>query len=273
MDLHSASEPVASCEGLRFSYGRAEVIRGVDLDVRRGELFALLGTNGAGKTTAMELLLGHRRPTGGTIRVLGRDPYRDRRSLAADVGVVLQEGGCAPELTVAETVRLWLRLHRRRHVVRAAGALLEEVQLRHRAAVRVRQLSGGERRRLDLAVALCGEPQLLLLDEPTSGLDPQSRAHTWAVLRERLRRGITILVTTHYLEEAEALADRVAIMHAGEVAVVGTVAEVRQSGSLADAFHRIAGRAEAPDPPGAVGDPPGAGDPTGEPGRDRGWLR
>jgi ABC-2 type transport system ATP-binding protein len=234
-------KPMAESVGLRFSYGRSQVVRGVDLDVREGELFALLGTNGAGKTTTLELLLGHRRPSGGTVRVLGRDPWRDRRSLAADVGVVLQEGGCAPELTVAETVRLWLRLHRRRHVVRTAGALLEELHLQHRAAVRVRQLSGGEGRRLDLAVALCGDPRLLVLDEPTSGLDPQSRAHTWAVLRKRLRGGITVLVTTHYLEEAEALADRVAIMHAGKVAAIGTTAEVRESGSLADAFHRIAG--------------------------------
>ena len=233
-------EPVLSCRDVRVSYGPAEVVRGVDLDVGRGEIFALLGTNGAGKTTTMELLLGHRRPTGGTVRVLGRDPYLDRRRLAAEVGVVLQESGCAPDLTVTETVRLWLRLHRRPDVARAGGELLDEVRLDHRAGLRVRHLSGGERRRLDLAVALAGRPRLLLLDEPTSGLDPQARSHTWAVLRNRVRRGTTVLFTTHYLEEAEALADRVAIMNAGTVAVAGTVPEVRASGSLAEAFDRVA---------------------------------
>ena len=266
MDLNTVTDPVVSCRDLRFSYGPAEVVRGVDLDVGHGELFALLGTNGAGKTTTMELLLGHRRPGHGRVRVLGRDPERDRRALAAEVGVVLQEGGCAPDLTVAETVRLWLRLHRRRHVARAARELLEELQLGRRAAVRVRQLSGGERRRLDLAVALCGDPQLLMLDEPTSGLDPQSRAHTWAVLQERLRRGITIVLTTHYLQEAEAVADRVAIMDAGTIAAVGTVAQVRGTGSLVEAFHRIAaGSAEPAMPANASG----TGRPTAPTGTER----
>jgi ABC-2 type transport system ATP-binding protein len=266
MDVHTMSDPVVTCRGLRFSYGHAEVVSGVDLDVGRGELFALLGTNGAGKTTTMELLLGHRRPSHGTVRVLGREPGRDRRDLAADVGVVFQEGGCAPDLTVAETVRLWLRLHRRRHVALATRDLLDELQLGHRAAVRVRQLSGGERRRLDLAVALCGNPQLLVLDEPTSGLDPQSRAHTWAVLRERLRRGITVVLTTHYLEEAEAVADRVAIMNAGTIAAVGTVPQVRRTGSLAEAFHRIAA---GPDGPGLPTGVAGPGRPTDAVGTER----
>ena len=247
VDIHS--EPVVSCRGMRFSYGAFEAVRGVDLDVRRGAIFALLGTNGAGKTTTLELLLGQRRPGSGTVRVLGRDPLRDRRRLTADVGVVLQEGGCVPDLTVAETVRLWLRLHRRRHV---AGTLLEEVALDHRASLRVRQLSGGERRRLDLAVALCGDPKLLILDEPTSGLDPQSRLQTWAVLRERQRAGTTVVFTTHYLEEAQAHADQVAIMDAGKVAVTGTLQQVQTSGSLADTFHRIANPIGEPGTSGAV---------------------
>jgi ABC-2 type transport system ATP-binding protein len=230
-----------TCAGVRFAYSRSEVVCGVDLSVGRGELFALLGTNGAGKTTTLELILGQRRPAGGTVRVLGRDPYAARRSLAAEVGVVPQDSGCAPDLTVAETVRLWLRLHRRGRAGPLADGLLGELDLDHRAGVRVRQLSGGERRRLDLAVALCGDPGLLVLDEPTTGLDPRSRQRTWELLRERCRRGTTILLTTHYLEEAEALAGRVAIMDRGRVAFTGATTEVGGPGALAAAFHRIAG--------------------------------
>ncbi|MBB4744814.1 ABC-2 type transport system ATP-binding protein [Actinoplanes octamycinicus] len=231
-----------TCAGVHFGYRHAPVVRGVDLAVRPGELVALLGTNGAGKTTTMDLLLGQRRPDAGTIRVLGRDPCADRRRLTAEVGVLPQESGCAPGLTVAETVRLWLRLHGRRDVHRATAALLTEVELTHRADLRAGRLSGGERRRLDLAVALTGRPRLLLLDEPTTGLDPQSRAHTWALLRALREQGVTILLTTHYLEEAEALADRIAIMDAGRVVFTGTLDEAGGPGSLATTFHRIAGQ-------------------------------
>ena len=202
-----------TCRQVRFSYGGTEVLRGANLDVARGELLALLGVNGAGKTSLLELLTGHRRPATGTVRLLGRDPHRERRHLTADVGVMLQECGLAPDLTVAETVRLWQRLHDRPPTT----ALLTELRLDALAAVRVRQLSGGERRRLDLAVALTGDPSLLLLDEPTSGLDPESRAHTWEVLRARLRAGGTILFTTHYLEEAREHADRIATLAEGRI--------------------------------------------------------
>lgn len=224
-------DPV-TCAGLRFAYGASPVVCEVDLTVRESEMFALLGTNGAGKTTVMELVLGHRRPSGGTVRLFGRDPFRDRRRLASEVGVVLQDSGCALDLTVAETIRLWLRLYRRGEVARAAAGLLADVDLEHRAALRVRQLSGGERRRLDLAVALCGRPRLLLLDEPTSGLDPQARERTWDLLRDRRREGTTIVFTTHYLEEAEQTADRIAIMDRGRVALTGPV-------DLAASFRRI----------------------------------
>ncbi|MDI6100284.1 ABC transporter ATP-binding protein [Actinoplanes sp. NEAU-A12] len=230
-----------TCQGVRFTYGRSEVVCGVDLEVGQGELLALLGTNGAGKTTTLEVLLGQRRPAGGRVRLLGRDPFAERRRLAAEVGVVPQESGLAPDLTVAETVRLWLRLHRRDRVGPVSAELLGELDLEHRAAVRVRQLSGGERRRLDLAVALCGVPRLLVLDEPSTGLDPESRQRTWALLRERRRQGTTILLTTHFFEEAEALADRVVIMDRGRVAFTGTVADAGGPGALAAAFHRIAG--------------------------------
>ncbi len=224
------TDTMISAAGLRFSYGSFEAVRGVDLAVRRGEVFALLGTNGAGKTSTLEVLRGHRRPAAGTVRVLGLDPARDRRRLAPDVGVVPQESGFAPGLTVAETFRLWVRLRGRE----PDTALLGEVGLDGRRRVAVRQLSGGERRRLDLAVALAGDPPLLLLDEPTTGLDPDSRERAWESIRRRAAAGATVLLTTHYLEEAERLADRLAVMAAGRVAVAGTPGEV-----TADRPYRI----------------------------------
>jgi ABC-2 type transport system ATP-binding protein len=231
------------CRGVHLSYGSYQAVRGADLDVGPGELLALLGTNGAGKSTLLDALLGLRRPDAGTVRVLGRDPCSSRRRLAHDVGAVLQDSGCAPDLTVAETIRLWLRLHRRPTRTPTEG-LLKEVRLEHRADLRVRQLSGGERRRLDLAVALSGDPRLLLLDEPTSGLDPQARSHTWSVLRKRLEDGVTVVLTTHYLEEAETLADRVAVLHDGVVAV----ADPREPGAVAQLIQLGADRREPPAP-------------------------
>jgi ABC-2 type transport system ATP-binding protein len=225
------------CRDVQLSYGSYQAVRGADLDVGPGELLALLGTNGAGKSTLLDALLGLRRPDAGTVRVLGLDPYTSRRRLAAEVGVMLQESGCAPDLTVAETIRLWLGLHRR-SAAGHAGALLTEVSLEHRADLRVRRLSGGERRRLDLAVALCGDPRLLLLDEPTSGLDPEARSHTWAVLGQRLRNGVTVVLTTHHLDEAETFADRVAVLHDGVI----TVADPREPGSVARLIHPGTGR-------------------------------
>jgi ABC-2 type transport system ATP-binding protein len=214
------------CAGLHYRYGTFAAVRGVDLTVRSGELFALLGTNGAGKTSTLEMLRGHRRPAAGHVRVLGADPGRQRRRLARRVGVVPQDSGFAPGLTVAETARLWTRLAGHRDAAARAARAVDDTGLGHRAGVRVRQLSGGERRRLDLAVALAGDPALLMLDEPTAGLDPESREQTWGLLRERLAGGTTVLLTTHYLEEAETLADRLAVLHRGQVAVTGTVAEV-----------------------------------------------
>ncbi|MGA5302455.1 ABC transporter ATP-binding protein [Nucisporomicrobium flavum] len=195
-----------TCRGVGFSYGAYEALHDVDLDVGRGEIVALAGVNGAGKTTLLEVLLGLRRPTSGTVRVLGHEPYRERRRLVHAMGAVFQESGCAPDLTVAETMRMWHRLLRR--PVGDAGPLTE-VRLEHRAHLRVRQLSGGERRRLDLAVALIGEPSLLVLDEPTTGLDPESRALMWELLRRRRCEGTAVLLSTHLHEEAVLHADRV----------------------------------------------------------------
>jgi ABC-2 type transport system ATP-binding protein len=261
-----------SCAGLRFSYGRFEAVAGVDLDVGPGELFALLGTNGAGKTSMMDLIRGHLRPSAGTVRVLSRDPARHRRELAPLVGVVPQDSGFAPALTVAETLRLWTRLAghptpttglaghstpmtglagRRTLTAWRAGRRtrsiglgghpapmtgLAEVGLEDRAGVAVRHLSGGERRRLDLAVALAGRSSLLLLDEPTTGLDPEARDDCWALIRRRVEEGATVLLTTHYLEEAEAYADRFAILHHGRIAATGA-----RGSDVVGAFREVAG--------------------------------
>ncbi|MFB9905113.1 ABC transporter ATP-binding protein [Allokutzneria oryzae] len=209
--------------GLRCAYGSFEAVRGIDLQVRPGELYALLGTNGAGKTTAVETLEGHRRASGGSVRVLGLDPFADRARLRPRTGIMLQESGFAGDLTVAETLELWGRIS-----TPARGRLdvLELLDLGHRAQVAVKQLSGGERRRLDLALAVLNIPEVLFLDEPTTGLDPESRKRTWEVVRGLLDEGTTVLLTTHYLEEAETMATRLSIMDKGVVSVHGTLAEV-----------------------------------------------
>ncbi|OZM82869.1 ABC transporter ATP-binding protein [Pseudonocardia sp. MH-G8] len=208
---------------LHVHYGEFEAVRGIDLDVRRGEVFALLGTNGAGKTTTLEVLEGFGRRSGGTVSVLGLDPATDRAALRQRMGVQLQEGGFVEELTVQETLELWQRLVDRPD---RPQRLMERFELDGRRGVPVGKLSGGEKRRLDLALAVWGSPELVVLDEPTTGLDPGSRRRTWDAIQELQEAGRTVVLTTHYLEEAEALADRVAIMHAGRVAVAGTLAEI-----------------------------------------------
>ncbi|WP_371480451.1 ABC transporter ATP-binding protein [Kitasatospora sp. NBC_00315] len=225
---------VIEVSGLHRRYGPAggagfDAVRGVDLTVRRGELFALLGTNGAGKTSTMELIEGLAVPAAGRVRVLGYDPGRERAALRPRIGIMLQEGGFPGDLTVAETGHGWAALTsgaRPGAGGRTADEALELVGLAGRRGVRVKQLSGGERRRLDLAVALLGRPEVLFLDEPSTGLDPQARAATWRLVRELRAAGTTVLLTTHYLEEAEELADRLAIMHRGRIVTTGTVAEV-----------------------------------------------
>ena len=203
--------------------GGYEAVRGISFRVERGELFALLGTNGAGKTSTLELVEGLGRPSGGSVRVLGQDPYTQRPAVRPRVGVVLQEGGLPSDLTVTETAAMWAGTLTD---PRPVGEVLALVGLEHRARVRVQQLSGGERRRLDLALALLGRPELLLLDEPTAGLDPESRRDTRRLVRELSREGVTVLLTTHYLEEAEELADRLAIMHQGRIVADGSVGDV-----------------------------------------------
>ncbi|MER6454555.1 ABC transporter ATP-binding protein [Streptomyces sp900105245] len=217
-------EHVIEVTGLRRVYGGGfEAVRGITFSVARGEIFALLGTNGAGKTSTVELLEGLAAPAGGRVRVLGRDPFRERAAVRPRTGVMLQEGGFPSELTVAETARMWAGCT---SGARPEAEALDLVGLAGRRSVRVKQLSGGERRRLDLALALLGDPEVLFLDEPTTGLDAEGRRATWELVRTLRATGTTVLLTTHYLEEAEGLADRLAILHEGRIAVSGTPAEV-----------------------------------------------
>lgn len=211
---------------LCFDYGDHRAVDRVSLHARAGEVFALLGTNGAGKTTTLELLQGYRTPASGTVRVLGQDPARQGRRLRRRTGFMLQEAGFLPGLTTGEALRLWQRISSRAD---DPGTLLRRVELSHRADIPVDQLSGGEKRRLDVALAIWGRPDLIVLDEPTTGLDPESRATLWALVRELRDAGTTVLLTTHYLEEAEGLADRIAIMHEGRVALSGGIGEVLDS--------------------------------------------
>ncbi|MFB7593221.1 ABC transporter ATP-binding protein [Streptomyces sp. NPDC056160] len=217
-------EHVIEVTDLRRVYGGGfEAVRGITFHVKHGEIFALLGTNGAGKTSTVELLEGLAVPASGRVRVLGHDPHTERAAVRPRTGVMLQEGGFPSELTVAETMRMWAGCVSGAREPREALAL---VGLERRADVRVKQLSGGERRRLDLALALLGDPDVLFLDEPTTGLDAEGRRDTWDLVRALRDAGTTVLLTTHYLEEAEGLADRLAILHEGRIAAAGTPAEV-----------------------------------------------
>ncbi|GHB06019.1 ABC transporter ATP-binding protein [Streptomyces termitum] len=220
----AAEAPAIEATDLKRGYGGGfEAVRGLTFSVARGEVFALLGTNGAGKTSTVELLEGLAAPSGGTARVLGHDPYRERGLVRPRIGVMLQEGGFPSDLTVAETIRMWAGCT---SGARPTGEALAAVGLTGREKVRIKQLSGGERRRLDLACALLGRPEVLFLDEPTTGLDAEGRRDTWELVRALRDQGTTVLLTTHYLEEAETLADRLAIMHRGRIVLSGTPAEV-----------------------------------------------
>jgi ABC-2 type transport system ATP-binding protein len=219
----AATGAAIQVRGLRVRYGDFDAVRGIDLDVRRGEVFALLGTNGAGKTTTLEVLEGFAARSAGTVSVLGLDPATDRARLRPRMGVQLQEGGFVDDLTVLETLQLWQKVVDRPD---RPQRLLERFELTGRRDVAVAKLSGGEKRRLDLAMAVWGSPELVVLDEPTTGLDPEARRRTWDAIQELQDAGRTVVLTTHYLEEAEALADRIAIMHEGVVAVTGTLTEI-----------------------------------------------
>jgi ABC-2 type transport system ATP-binding protein len=217
-------ETAIEVRDLRKSYGPLEAVKGLSFDVRKGEVFGLLGPNGAGKTTTVEILEGYRERSAGEVSVLGFDPAHAQRALKERVGIVLQEMGFYPNATVRESVEHVAHFYPRPRDVRETIAL---VGLDGSEDKRARQLSGGQRRRLDLALALVGDPELIFLDEPTTGFDPAARRTAWAVIRTLRQLGKTVMLTTHYLDEAQELADRVAIVKDGVIIAQGKPDELR----------------------------------------------
>ncbi len=216
---HSLTQELAiDVRDLRKSYGDVEAVGGVGFEVARGEVFCLLGPNGAGKTSIVEILEGYRVRDGGDARVLGIDPESGARELRERLGIVLQDCGVQKDLTVAELVEMYGRYHIRR---RPVDEVIELVELSEKRDVRAKHLSGGQRRRLDLALALVGDPELIFLDEPTTGFDPAARRHSWSTIRSLCELGKTVFLTTHFMDEAQQLADRVAVMAGGEIIATG----------------------------------------------------
>ncbi len=208
---------------LRKRYVEIEAVRGVSFTVGVGEVFCMLGPNGAGKTTTTEILEGHRLPSAGSVSVLGHDPARGERALRERIGVVLQDSGVQPDLTVGELIEMYGRYYPRS---RSVEELLELVELDTSRNTRAGVLSGGQRRRLDLALGLVGDPDLLFLDEPTTGFDPHARRHAWSTIRSLCSLGKTIFLTTHFMDEAQTLADRVVVMANGRIVAAGTPEEI-----------------------------------------------
>ncbi len=242
--------PVIEVDGLTVTYGTFVAVRGVTFQVRPGELYALLGADGAGKTSTLEVLAGHRRATSGTVRIFGESP-RDRRAVRPRMGIMLQESGFTPDLSVRESVGLVGALSGRRDDV---GRVLAVAGLMGKADSRVSQLARGEKRRLDFATAVYGGPDLLILDEPTTGLDIQSRDALWAAVDTLRGEGSTVVLTTHDLEETQQRADRIGLMHGGVLRRQGTVDELTQN---LPSVIRFALPPGAPEPP-TVGSRDGA---------------
>jgi len=216
--LRIVPDPVISVRGLRKSYGSVEAVRGIDLDVERGEIFAFLGPNGAGKTSTVEILEGYRGRSAGEVSVLGVDPARADREWRGRIGIVLQDSDMHPELTVREALAMFAGYY---PAPRPVDETIERVGLREKADARVRTLSGGQKRRLDVGLALVGDPELLFLDEPTTGFDPTARRRAWDVIASLRELGKTVFLTTHYMDEAQHLADRAAIIAAGQIVAHG----------------------------------------------------
>jgi ABC-2 type transport system ATP-binding protein len=217
------TESVISVRSLRKTYGALEAVRGIDLEVRAGEIFAFLGPNGAGKTSTVEILEGYRKRDAGEVRVLGIDPAAPTRAWRERIGIVLQGDKLRPHLTVRESVELFAGYYPR---PRPVEETIELVGLSGQQAKRTERLSGGQQRRLYVALALVGDPELLFLDEPTTGLDPAARRNTWRVISGLRELGKTVLLTTHYMDEAQELADRVAIINAGQIVAEGPPEEL-----------------------------------------------
>lgn len=261
MDRDRASqEPAIVVEQLRMDYGRLRAIDGISFRVGRGEIYALLGPNGAGKTSTVEILEGHRKRTGGSVRVLGIDPGARGRHLRERIGIVLQSGGIDAELTVREMVSLYASFYAR---PRDPAQTIEQVGLAAKRRARVRTLSGGQLRRLDLALALVGDPEVLFLDEPTTGFDPNARRDAWDMISGLRHVGMAVLLTSHYLDEVQFLADRVGVMSHGHLVeestpaalggrdVAGTVISFRLPANL-PATGLPEGQWEMPRGPGGV---------------------
>jgi ABC-2 type transport system ATP-binding protein len=213
------AERVIEVRGLRKTYGDVEAVRGIDLHVDRGEVFALLGPNGAGKTTTVEILEGYRERTAGEISVLRHDPAKQELDLKRRIGIVLQSTGVDPYLTVRETVDLYAGFY---PSPRDVDEVIDLVGLAEKRRTRVNKLSGGQQRRLDVAIALAGDPELLFLDEPTTGFDPNARRNAWGIVKNLADIGKTIFLTTHFMDEAQYLASRAAVIRKGEIVAEGT---------------------------------------------------
>ena len=267
--VRAVQAPAILVRDLHKSYTAVEAVRGIDFEVARGEVFGLLGPNGAGKTTTVEILEGYRERTSGIVSVLGHDPGQRPADLRRRVGIVLQGGGMYRHVTVREALEHWARLY---PDPRDVDEVVELAGLSGKEHERTRRLSGGQLRRLDFALALVGDPELVFLDEPTTGFDPAARRAAWQTIRTLADLGKTVLLTTHYLDEAQALCDRVAIMKDGRIATVGAPSELG-----VDAVYRVSWRdpesgevvaRETPDPTGLLHQLTSAALARGEPLRD-----
>jgi ABC-2 type transport system ATP-binding protein len=227
------TSPAISVEHLDKSYSGRPVVRDLCFTVHAGEIFSLLGPNGAGKTTTIEILEGYRTPDSGTVRVLGLDPQRQTIDLHRRIGLMLQQGGFYPAITPREALHLFASFYEK---PADPDALLRLVGLDDAAKTRYRRLSGGQKQRLSLAVALVGQPELIFLDEPTAGMDPRARHATWDIVRSLKERGVTVILTTHLIDEAERLSDRVAIVDSGHLIALGTPAELTGSNTASDVW-------------------------------------